>query len=120
MDQPLWLNLFNIALIGFVVRRAALGIGLVERVPPALYAAYVGLCVICALAGITIWFSRRWVVGGLVAVGAAFSVTTFAEIALGTIAPVGLLLTQWIIGVAGCAALIVLALRTPPERSATR
>ena len=119
MDQPLWLNLFNIALIGFVVRRAALGIGLVERVPPGLYAAYVGLCVICALAGITIWFSRRWVIAGLVAVAAAFSVTTFAEIALGSLAPAGILLIQWIFGIAGCAALIVLALRTPPERSAS-
>jgi hypothetical protein len=118
MDQPLWQNLFNIALVGFVVRRAALGIGLAEHVPPALYVAYVGLCAVCALAGILLWFSRRWVIAGLIAVGVAFTITTFAEIAVGAIAPPPLLLIQWIFGSAGCVALVVLALRTPPESGA--
>ncbi len=94
MDRPLWQILFNIALIGFVVRRAALGLALHEdRTQPALWGVYVALLAVCALASIAILFGRRWVYAGVVSMLIAYAVTTFVEIALGGIAP-----AVWLIG----------------------
>lgn len=115
MDQPLWQILFNIALIGFVVRRAAVGLALYgDRTHPALWGVYAGLCAVCAFAAVAVLFSRRWVISALIALGAAFSVTTFVELAVGGISPPLWLVSQWVFGVAACAALLALALRNKP------
>jgi hypothetical protein len=115
MDQPLWQILFNIAMIGFVVRRAAVGLALyADRTQPALWGVYVGLCAVCAFAGIAVLFSRRWVIAALVALGAAFTLTTFVELSVGTVAPAVWLVAQWLVGLAGCAVLLVMALRSKP------
>lgn len=119
MDQPLWQILFNIALIGFVVRRAAFGIALqAGRGQPVLWGVYVALCVVCAFTGIAILFSRRWVIAGLVALVCAYAATTFVEIAL-AVAPAASLIAQLAVAIAAGAALIVLAIRTPPEGSSS-
>jgi hypothetical protein len=117
MDQPLWQILFNIALIGFVVRRAAFGLALqVDRTHPALWGVYVALCAVCAFTGVAILFSRRWVIAGLLALVSADAIATFVEIAMG-VAPAAYLILQLAVALAGGAALIVLAIRTPPEGS---
>jgi hypothetical protein len=115
MDQPLWQILFNIAMIGFVVRRAAMGLALyADRTHPALWGVYVGLCAVCAFAAVAVLFSRRWVIAALVALGAGFTLTTFVELAVGGVAPPLWLVVQWVVGMAGCAALLVMALRNKP------
>jgi len=94
MDRPLWQILFNIALIGFVVRRAALGLALqTDRTPAMLWGVYVALIAICALTAIAILFSRRWVVGSVIAMLASYAVVTFVEIGIGGVAP-----PVWLIG----------------------
>jgi hypothetical protein len=118
MDQPLWQILFNIALIGFVARRAAFGLALhADRTHPALWGVYVALCGVCVFTGVAILFSRRWVIAGLVALLTAYTATTFVELAIGGIAPAAQLLAQLAIALAAGAALLVLAIRTPPEPS---
>jgi hypothetical protein len=118
MDQPLWQILFNIGLIGFVARRAAFGLALhADRTHPALWGVYVALCLVCAFAGVAILFSRRWVIAGLVALVGAYTVTTFVELGVGDIAPPAALLAQLAVALAGGAALLVLAIKTPPEPS---
>jgi hypothetical protein len=115
MDQPLWQILFNIAMIGFVVRRAAVGLALYgDKAHPALWGVYAGLCAVCAFAAVAVLFSRRWVIAALVVLGVGFTLTTFVELAVGSVAPAVWLLAQWVVGVAGCAALLVLALRNKP------
>jgi hypothetical protein len=118
MDQPLWQILFNIALIGFVARRAAVGLALHwDRTQPALWGVYVGLCAVCAFTGVAIQLSRRWVIAGIVALVGAHTVTTIVELAIGGVAPAGWLLAQLALALAGGGALLVLAIRTPPEPS---
>jgi hypothetical protein len=118
MDQPLWQILFNIALIGFVARRAAFGLAMqAHRAHPALWGVYVALCAVCAFAGVAILFSRRWVITGLVSLVGAFAVTTFVEMGVGGVAPAGYLLAQLAVALAGGAALVALAIKTPPEPS---
>jgi hypothetical protein len=121
MDQPLWQILFNIALIGFVARRAAFGLALhTDRTHPALWGIYVALGAVCVFTGVAILLSRRWVIAGLIALMGAYTVTTFVEIAIGGVAPAGWLLAQLAIALAGGGALLVLAIRTPPEPSSPR
>jgi hypothetical protein len=118
MEQPLWQILFNIALIGLVVRRAAFGLALhVDRTHPALWGVYVALCVVCAFTGVAVLLGRRWVIAGLLALLGAFTVTTFVELGIGGVAPAGLLLAQLVVALAGGGALLVLAIKTPPEPS---
>jgi hypothetical protein len=115
MDQPLWQILFNIAMIGFVVRRAAVGLAVYgDRTHPALWGVYAGLCAVCALAAVAVLLSRRWVIVALLALAAAFTLTTFVELAVGGIAPPLFLVAQWVVGLAGCAGLLVMALRNKP------
>jgi hypothetical protein len=107
MDRPLWQILFNIALIGFVVRRAALGLALqTDRTPAALWGVYVALIAVCALASIAILFSRRWVFGGVIAMLAVYTVATFVEIGVGSIAPPVWLIGQLVIAVAFSAVIL--------------
>jgi presenilin-like A22 family membrane protease len=96
-----------------------LGIALqADRTHPALWGIYVGLCAVCAFAGVAILFSRRWVIAGLVSVLVAYALATFAELAIGGVAPAAWLVMQLVIAIAGGAILLVLAVRTPPEGSA--
>jgi hypothetical protein len=116
MDQPLWQILFNIALIGFVARRAAFGLALhIDRTQPALWGVYVALCAVCALAGIAVLLSRRWVIAGLAGVLAAFTLSTGVELAVGGVAPPASLIAQLAFAIAAGGALIGLALRRGPE-----
>jgi hypothetical protein len=115
MDQPLWQILVNIAMLGFMARRAAVGLALYgDRVHPALWGTYVGLCAVCAFAAVALLFSRRWVIAALVALGAAYTLTTFVELALGGAPPLWLIV-QWVVGLAGCALALVMALRHSSE-----
>ncbi|HKU45048.1 MAG TPA: hypothetical protein VJR89_43105 [Polyangiales bacterium] len=116
MDQPLWQILANIALLGFVLRRAAFGLALGSaELHPALWGAYVLLCAVCAFAAVAILLSRRWVIAGLVALGVGFSVTTFVELAA-HVAPAAWLLAQLVVGLAGTAGLLTLAVRNRPAQ----
>ncbi|HKP64592.1 MAG TPA: hypothetical protein VJV78_47980 [Polyangiales bacterium] len=115
MDQPLWQILFNIAMIGFVVRRAAVGVAVYgDQTQPALWGVYVGLIAVCGFAAVAVLFSRRWVIAALVALGVAFSLTTVVELAVGSVGPPLFLVAQWVVGIAACAALLTLALRNKP------
>lgn len=116
MDQPLWQILFNIAMIGFVVRRAAVGLALgADRTQPALWGVYVGLCAVCALAGVGVLMSRRWVIASLVAVLLAFTITTCIELAIGTAAPAAWLVAQLVMALAGGGLLLHWARRNQPD-----
>lgn len=116
MDQPLWQTLFNVAMIGFVARRAALGLALhAERTSPVLWGVYVALLIVCALAGIAILLGRRWVMAGLIGLVLAFGVSTFVELAIGGVAPAGWLLLQLLIALGGSAVLLVWAHRSAGE-----
>lgn len=118
MDQPLWQILFNIGLIGFVVRHAAVGLAVQGgRSDPLLWGVYAALCAICALAGIAILLSRRWVIAGITTVLVGFAATTFVELGVGSAAPPVYLIGQLLVAVAAGAALIVMAIRTPTESS---
>lgn len=115
MDQPLWQILFNIAMIGFVVRRAAVGVAVYgDQTQPALWGVYVGLIAVCGFAAVAVLLSRRWVIAALVALGVAFTVSTVVELALGSVGPALWILAQWMVGVAACAGLLTLALRNKP------
>lgn len=110
MDQPLWQNWLNIALIGFVARRAAVAVAVQwESLNAAVRAGYVAVLVACAFAAIAVWFSVRWVVASLCAVAATFTVASLLE--LGQVEPSvrTLLVMQLAVAVAGTVALISLA-----------
>lgn len=107
MDQPLWQILLNITLIGFVVRRAAVGLALHwDRSQPALWGVYVGVCAACAFAGVAVLLGRRWVVAGLCAVLLAFTLATGVELAVGGVAPAGWLVAQWLMAAAATGVLL--------------
>jgi hypothetical protein len=110
MDQPLWQNWLNIALIGFVARRAAVAVALQwESLNAAIRAGYVAVLVACAFAAVAVWLSVRWVIGSLCAVAATFTVASLLE--LGYVEPAvrTLLLMQLAVAIAGTVALISLA-----------
>jgi len=113
VDQPLWQIWLNITWIAFVARRAAVGIGLHwNHLGGPLRFAYGAVLGVCALAAVAVWLPARWVVTGLVAVAAAFTVTTFIEISPGSATlPVSWGVVQWLIGVAAGAILVRLAWR---------
>lgn len=116
MDQPLWQTLFNIALIGFVVRHAAVGLAVQGgRTHTALWGVYAALCAVCAFAGIAVLLSRRWVIAGITTLLVGFSATTFIELGIGSGAPPVYLIAQLLFAVFAGVALIVMAIRTPPE-----
>jgi hypothetical protein len=118
MDQPLWQILFNIALIGFVVRHAAVGLAVQGgRSQPLLWGVYAALCAVCALAGIAVLLSRRWVIAGITTLLVGFAATTFIELGVGSGAPPVYLIGQLLVAVAAGVALIVMAIRTPTEPS---
>jgi hypothetical protein len=118
MDQPLWQTLFNIALIGFVVRHAAVGLALQSsRSQPVLWGVYVALCAVCAFAAIAILFSRRWVIAGISSLLVAYAATTFIELGIGIGAPPLYLVAQLLFAILAGVVLIVMAIRTPPEPS---
>jgi hypothetical protein len=112
MDQPLWQNWLNIALIGFVARRAAMAVALQwESLNAALRAGYVVVLVACAFAAIAVWLSVRWVIGALCAVAATFTVASLME--LGHVEPAvrTFILLQLAVAIAGTVALVSLARR---------
>jgi hypothetical protein len=117
MDQPLWQTLFNIALIGFVVRHAAVGLALQSGRSSVLWGVYVALCAVCAFAGIAILFSRRWVIAAISSLVVAYAATTFIELGVGIGAPPVYLLAQLLFAILAGVVLIVMAIRTPPEPS---
>jgi len=94
VDRPLWQIVFNIALIGFVARRAAAGLALhLDRSQPVLWGVYVALLTVCGFASIAILFGRRWVNGGVIALLVTFAISTCVELAIGTVAP-----AVWLVG----------------------
>jgi|GEM_PF-4042775 hypothetical protein len=110
MDQPLWQNWLNIALIGFVARRAAMAVALQwESLNAALRAGYVVVLVACGFAAIAVWLSVRWVIASLCAVTATFTVASLLE--LGHVEPGvrTLIVMQLAVAIAGTIALISLA-----------
>jgi lysylphosphatidylglycerol synthetase-like protein (DUF2156 family) len=114
VDQPLWQNWLNIALIGFVARRAALGIGLHwPDLTTWSRASYLILLAVCVCAGGAIWLRARWVIAALLAVAAAFTLTTFTELALamGDTQPRGWIISQWLAALAATVLLVRLAWR---------
>src|SRR5688572_549920 len=101
MDRPLWQLMFNIALIGFVARRAAIGLALhADRSQPNLWGVYAALITVCGFVSIAILFGRRWVTGGVIALLAAFTLSTCVELAIGTVAPAVWLVGQLAIAIA--------------------
>lgn len=113
MDQPLWQNWLNIALIGFVARRAAMAVALQwESLNGALRAGYVIVLIACAFAAVAVWMSTRWVIGSLCAVAATFTIASLLE--LGYVDPGvrALILMQLAVAIAGTIALISLARHT--------
>lgn len=112
MDQPLWQIWLNVALIGFVSRRAAVGIGMYwDSLGSVLRVSYVGLLAVCAFAAIAIWLRRAWVIAALSAVAGAFAVTTLVELTSGhAFAPVWMV-AQVIVVVTATALLARLAWR---------
>ena len=110
MDQPLWQNWLNIALIGFVARRAAVAVAVQwESLNAAIRAGYVAVLIACAFAAVAVWLSVRWVIGSLCAVAATFTVATLLE--LGHVEPSvrTLLVMQLAVAIAGTVALVSLA-----------
>lgn len=110
MDQPLWQNWLNIALIGFVARRAAMAVALQwDGLNTSIRTGYVAVLVACAFAAIAVWLSVRWVIGSLCAVAATYTVASLLE--LGHVeAPVRTwILMQLVVAIAGSVALINLA-----------
>ena len=81
MDQPLWQNLLNIALIGFVARRAALVVTLEWNSLHALVrSAHVAVLLACLVAAVAVWLSARWVVASLCALTAFFTCASLLEL----------------------------------------
>lgn len=116
MDRPLWQIVFNIALIGFVAKRAAFGLALqADRTPTVLWGVYVVLLVVCGFTAIAILFSRRWVIAGTLALLAVFASSTFVELAVG-VGPAILLIGQLVLATALGGALVWWASR---DHSAT-
>jgi hypothetical protein len=110
MDQPLWQNWLNIALIGFVARRAAVAVAVQwEGLNAAVRAGYIAVLVACAFAAVAVWFSARWVIAALCAVAVTFTVASLVE--LGSVEPLTrtLILFQLVVAIAGTVALIKLA-----------
>jgi hypothetical protein len=117
MDQPLWQNWLNIALIGFVARRAAVAVAIQwESLSPLLRASYIAVLGACALAAIAVWMSVRWVIGSLCSVAALFAVASLLELAQVEPAQRVWVLTQLVIALAGTAALVQLARRNAAHR----
>jgi hypothetical protein len=109
MEQPLWKFTLNLALIGFVARRAAVGLALNGAGAHSAWSGvYVALAAACAFAAIAIWKSSRWVMAGLIVLVLAFGVTTSAELAAGS-GPAVWLIAQLLVAVIGAAILLVLA-----------
>ena len=118
MDLPLWQILFNITLIGFVVRHAAIGLAVQgDRSQPVLWGVYAALCAVCAFAGVAVLLSRRSVITGITALLVTFAATTFIELGIGSGAPPAYLVGQLLVALAAGVALIVMAIRTPTESS---
>ena len=111
MDRPLWQILFNIALIGFVARRAAVSVALAERTSPLLWGVYVGLLGICGCAAVAILFGRRWVIGGMVTLLVGYVLSTFVELAVRAVAPPAWLIGQLALALAFGAVILWWALR---------
>ena len=116
MNQPLWQNLLNITLIGFVAQRAALGVGLYGGgANGPVWGTCVALLIVCAFAGIAVWLSTRWVIAALLSLALAFTLTVTVELAVGGTANPPWLIGQLLVAWAGTAALVVLARRSSHE-----
>jgi len=110
MDQPLWQNWLNIALIGFVARRAAVAVAVQwESLNAAIRAGYVAVLIACAFAAVAVWLSVRWVIGSLCAVAATFTVATLLELRHVEPSVRTLLVMQLAVAIAGTVALVSLA-----------
>jgi hypothetical protein len=119
MDQPLWQNWLNITMIGLIARRAAVGLGLYwDKLEPVLRDVYIGLLAMCALAGIAVWLSSRWVIAALSLLACAFAVSTIAEFSIGTgvATQPAWLIAQLVFVLVGTGGLIMLARRAAPRR----
>ena len=80
MDQPLWQNWLNIALIGFVARHAAVSVALQwDSLNSLVRGTYIVVLVACALAAVAVWLSTRLVIGALCFLTATFSVASLVE-----------------------------------------
>ncbi|MET0390386.1 MAG: hypothetical protein ABW321_30720 [Polyangiales bacterium] len=118
MDQPLWQIWLNIALIGFVARRAAVGVALHwDQIDHALRAGYIALLAVCALAGVAVWLRARWVVATLGLVALTFTGTTLLELSEATppAQPSAWIVTQLALALACAVALMRLAWRTEDQ-----
>ena len=106
MDQPLWQNWLNIALIGFVARRAAVSAALQwDSLNLLVRGTYVVVLVACALAAVAVWLSTRIVIGALCFLTATFTVASLIEMS-----QVEATLRLWIGAQLGLAWLATLAL----------
>ena len=110
MDQPLWQNWLNIALIGFVARRAAVAVALQwETLNAGIRAGYLAVLVACALAAIAVWLSVRWVIVSLCTVAATYTVTSLLELGHVEAPARTWILMQVVVAIAGTVALVNLA-----------
>jgi len=97
MDQPLWQNYLNLGLIAFVARRAGIGwSALATDAPSVLEGVYVGVLVVCVLAGIGVWLRRAWVMASISILALAFGIQTTAELISESRFAAWWLVTQWV------------------------
>lgn len=110
MDQPLWQNWLNIALIGFVARRAAVVLAMHWESSSALIrVGYIAVLAACAFGAIAVWMSMRWVITALCSIAAFFTIASLLELAQGEPGMRAWLLMQLCVALAGTAALVQLA-----------
>lgn len=85
MERPLWQILLTLLLLGFLVRRGAVGVMLYldGAAPAGLVGAYVAQVAIGLVAAAGLWLGRRWVLAALLVLGVAIGGTALLESLLG-------------------------------------
>ena len=84
MHRPLWQILLAIFLVGFAVRRAAVGFVLSEGdLEPSLFVAYGLQAAVAIAAAIGLWLGRPWTIAAVLVLGVTVVAAALLEVWLG-------------------------------------
>ena len=112
MDQPLWQNWLNVALIAFVARRAAVTLALQwDQASHGLQVLHGVVLAVCVFAAVAVWLSARWVITALATMVCVFTLASLVELASADAALRVGIVAQVVLAITAAAALIGLARR---------